>query len=237
MLSVNQIAALVRHQAFDRLFERVVANGRHMARETRLHLVAPADLVPAAIGLGLIRVSELTWRPHRAGHELVLALRDRQRADGLFSSAGPGSAIGTAVALLGLRAWQGLLGECRPLCPKRAPGPARPAQSGLVPQDGSFMGSRTVPAPTPMPTPMPTPVPATMTTGESPGGALSSTPHARPSASPTAIPHAALADMIDRASRALATCGSPAPIVVLTPGQLVLTLPARQPLATPATAA
>lgn len=87
MLNLVQIDRLAEQNAWERLIERVLHNGRGGDLAMRLRLVREEAAAPAALGLALQRTCELTYGPSAIGTGLVAQLLHLQREDGLFASA------------------------------------------------------------------------------------------------------------------------------------------------------
>lgn len=104
MITAHRIERLLDAGFHDRLLTEVLQNGRELPLAARLRLSAPEALVPAAAGLALQRLSELTHRPGRTAREHALALVGMQDASGGF-----GSPAATAAAVAGLLA---VIGQC-----------------------------------------------------------------------------------------------------------------------------
>ena len=117
MLSLHQLRRLLHNRAYRRLLERTLANGRHVDASIRRDLLHPAAMIPGALGLALIRWTELARRSDDVGRDLVAALLIRQHDDGHFTSWLPDPArapelersatapsIGTRIALAALAA-------------------------------------------------------------------------------------------------------------------------------------
>ncbi|QOJ17519.1 MAG: hypothetical protein HRU76_07975 [Phycisphaeraceae bacterium] len=84
MLSIPQIRHLVDARAYERLIDRVLTSGRSGNLSVRLRLGAPQAQPPAALGLALQRVVELTYGPTPLAADLATRIIHLQRADGLF---------------------------------------------------------------------------------------------------------------------------------------------------------
>jgi hypothetical protein len=103
MLTIPHILRLIEAEAYGRLIERVLANGRCDSPDICRRLSRPDVRVPAALGLALQRCVELSYSPTAVAGALVGRLLDQQRGDGLFGSASHESQlIATAVALRSL---------------------------------------------------------------------------------------------------------------------------------------
>lgn len=117
MLNLVQIDRLAEQGAWERLIERVLQNGRGNDLLMRLCLTREEAIAPAAIGLALQRVCELTYGPTGFGFGLVAQLLHLQREDGSFMSADidtnemdgvarRSSPAATAIAIRALLEWK-----------------------------------------------------------------------------------------------------------------------------------
>ncbi len=98
MISLHQIEQLLRAESYDRLIDRVLANGRSVAGTLAARLHEPDARAPAACGLALQRCCELSYGPTAIAGDLASRLLAQQDDDGSFG----GSFAGAAVALRGL---------------------------------------------------------------------------------------------------------------------------------------
>ncbi len=98
MISLHQIEQLLRAESYDRLIERVLANGRSVAGTLAARLHEPDARAPAACGLALQRCCELSYGPTAIAGDLASRLLAQQEGDGSFG----GSFAAAAVALRGL---------------------------------------------------------------------------------------------------------------------------------------
>lgn len=106
MISERQIARLVEFQEYRQLVDRILSNGRCRSRAAQRILNHPEAAAPAALGLALQRISEITYGPTEAACALSRSLIAMQRRDGLFTVAQHPSLdcllASTAAALRGL---------------------------------------------------------------------------------------------------------------------------------------
>jgi hypothetical protein len=109
MINLKQIESLVAGGAFRRLVERVLANGRCVGQACRERLQTPEVVRVAALGLGLQRTVELTYRPAPVGRALCEALLD---AEARHAFDGPHACVPAAIALAALRRWKAQHDEC-----------------------------------------------------------------------------------------------------------------------------
>ncbi len=119
MLTVAQIERLVESREFGRLAARIVENGRCDAAEeaeVRRRIDAGCGLEPAALGLALQRMCELTYAPCPPARTPAARLIGSQRADGLWGD-GRYSVAASAMALRGLLDYERLHDECRMTSP------------------------------------------------------------------------------------------------------------------------
>lgn len=100
MLALPRIAKLSIAGDHDRLLNDILHNGRPVPLAARIRLSAPETLRPAALGLALRRIAELTYRPFDDAAPIATALLEEQRPDGSF-----GSITATAAAVAGLSAF------------------------------------------------------------------------------------------------------------------------------------
>lgn len=95
---------IVRHAArcdYEHLFEDVLRNGPPLPLALRMRLGSGADSAPAALGLALKRIIEVTHRPTEASRELLDRLLDQQNTDGSFGGiAATGVALGALLSVL-----------------------------------------------------------------------------------------------------------------------------------------
>lgn len=101
MISLHQIERLVEQEAYGRLVRRVLANGRCADSAVLTSLREPGVLRPAALGLALQRVCELSYEPSPTAIRLARLLLRMQTEDGRV---GPLAlcAAATAIAMRGL---------------------------------------------------------------------------------------------------------------------------------------
>jgi len=107
MLALPRIAKLSLAGDHDRLLNDILHNGRPVPLAARIRLSASEAVRPAALGLALRRIAELTYRPVDEAAAIVTALLEEQRPDGSF-----GSIAATAAAVAGLSAF---IDQHRPL--------------------------------------------------------------------------------------------------------------------------
>lgn len=126
MISVRQIQRLTDIRAFPRLIERILVNGRCNSTEAHRRLLEPGAVAPAALGLALQRLEELTYGPCPTAETVLGSLLELQSSSGLFMSPGAnptglpvcqtspgqpgkqcpdGALAATAVALRGILDW------------------------------------------------------------------------------------------------------------------------------------
>jgi hypothetical protein len=98
MLSPFRVARLVANEEFDRLLNEVLMNTRPVPLAVRVRLSEQGALAPAALGLALKRLTELTWRPEPPAAELAERLLALQSKDGAL-----GTLAATACAVAGLQ--------------------------------------------------------------------------------------------------------------------------------------
>ncbi len=98
MISLHQIEQMLRAESYDRLIERVLANGRSVAGTLAARLHEPDARAPAACGLALQRCCELSYGPTAIAGDLASRLLAQQNDDGSFG----GSFAAAAIALRGL---------------------------------------------------------------------------------------------------------------------------------------
>jgi hypothetical protein len=98
MLSPFRVARLVAAEEFDRLLNEVLMNTRPVPLAVRVRLSEQGALAPAALGLALKRLTELTWRPEPPAAELAERLLALQSKDGAL-----GTLAVTACAVAGLQ--------------------------------------------------------------------------------------------------------------------------------------
>lgn len=117
MLNLVQIDRLAEQNAWERLIERVLHNGRGGDLVMRLRLVREEAAAPSALGLAVQRTCELTYGPSAVGTGLVAQLLHLQRDDGFFvsavddhsptaSSPRRASPAATAIAVRALNDWR-----------------------------------------------------------------------------------------------------------------------------------
>ncbi|HBS29326.1 MAG TPA: hypothetical protein DEB06_07715 [Phycisphaerales bacterium] len=97
MINMPRLVRLACDGHFDAMLGEVVRNGRPLPLSVRLRLSQPDSLAPAALGLALQRVLELTYRPTDTSVSLLRELLARALPDGSF-----GSVSATAIALAAL---------------------------------------------------------------------------------------------------------------------------------------
>ncbi len=98
MINLNHIDRMIRHEVYERLVQRILANGRSISSIHSMLLVRSDAVEAAACGLALQRCCELTYAPTPLAAELAMRLTQMQRTNGHFSQ----SLAGSAVALKGL---------------------------------------------------------------------------------------------------------------------------------------
>lgn len=84
MLSVKQIHQQVQSRAYRRLTQRILANGRCQSPQILKRLLEPGAVAPAALGLALQRLFELTWGSSSESQIILTRLLACQAASGLF---------------------------------------------------------------------------------------------------------------------------------------------------------
>jgi hypothetical protein len=84
MLDANQIRRLLDSKEFSQLIDRILMNGRCRSSLTRQMLRKKDVAVVSAIGLGLQRIIELTYRPTPMADALAKQVMDFQDQRGLF---------------------------------------------------------------------------------------------------------------------------------------------------------
>ena len=85
MISQNQIVRLLDGKEYRHLVERILSNGRCRSSAARSALTSQTAAEPAALGLGLQRLLELTYRPSPAADRICDRLIHMQQPDGLFT--------------------------------------------------------------------------------------------------------------------------------------------------------
>ena len=85
MLAANQIARLLESKDFAQLVDRILTNGRCRSLLARQMLRQAGVVKVAAIGLGLQRIIELTYRPTPMADSLATMLLELQLESGLFN--------------------------------------------------------------------------------------------------------------------------------------------------------
>jgi hypothetical protein len=105
MLTTDQIVRLVDARAYAPLLQRVFGNGRCPCRAMLLRLSENGRAPAAALGLGLQRMVELTYRPGDEALPVTARLLGMQAASGLFGGEDGGAVGVTAAALRGLLEW------------------------------------------------------------------------------------------------------------------------------------
>ena len=105
MISRRQIERMACAESYRRLAERILANGRCHSRAARERLCGPDAAAPAALGLALQRLAELTYGQEPLGDALARRLRGMQQSDGLFGETAVPSVAGSAAAMKGLMVW------------------------------------------------------------------------------------------------------------------------------------
>ena len=98
MMNLTHIERLMEEESYDRLVDRVLANGRRVGTAVATRLGVPEAVAAAACGLALQRCCELTYAPTPLAERLAMQLLEMQRNDGHFSR----SVAASAVALRGL---------------------------------------------------------------------------------------------------------------------------------------
>lgn len=99
MLSPFRVARLVAAGEYDRLLNELLMNARPLSLAARLRLSEAGTLPPAALGLTLKRLTELSWRPEPPVEHVGTQLAALQQPDGSF-----GGVAATACALAGINA-------------------------------------------------------------------------------------------------------------------------------------
>jgi len=99
MLSIRQIEKLIEAASHRRLVQRILANGRCQEPAIIDRLVEPGAAAPAALGLALQRLLELSWGPTAALAGTVRRLLSCQDSQGMFRT--PIVALVAAVAEAG----------------------------------------------------------------------------------------------------------------------------------------
>ena len=99
MLSIKRIEKLTETGHFGQLIREVAANGRPINPTDRSHLNDPRTLKPAAIGLGIRRITELSFTLSPTTRKLLNLLLQYQQDTGSF-----GSITATEIALQALQA-------------------------------------------------------------------------------------------------------------------------------------
>lgn len=84
MLSVKQIHQQVHSRAHRRLTQRILANGRCQSPRILKRLLEPGAAAPAALGLALQRLFELTWGSSTESRLILSRLLACQAIGGLF---------------------------------------------------------------------------------------------------------------------------------------------------------
>jgi len=84
MLSIRQIDKLMDAAAHRRLAQRILANGRCQEPAIVDRLLEPGAVAPAALGLALQRMLELSWGPTGSFTKAVRRLLVCQDSEGLF---------------------------------------------------------------------------------------------------------------------------------------------------------
>ena len=98
MISLNHIDRMIHYEMYERLVQRILANGRSISSGHSMLLMRSDAVEAAACGLALQRCCELTYAPTPLAAELAMRLTQMQRTNGHFSQ----SLAGSAVALKGL---------------------------------------------------------------------------------------------------------------------------------------
>lgn len=104
MFSLNQIERLMEVGAYQRLIDRILANGRCDVLEARRRLGEGGNARLAALGLALQRCCELTYGPTEIGRQLAGELRLALLTGDNTLSMQPGAGA-LAVAARGLLDW------------------------------------------------------------------------------------------------------------------------------------
>ena len=99
MLSIKRIEKLTESGHFGQLIREVAANGRPLQNTLKTRLNDPKTLKPAAIGLGIRRITELSFTLSPTTRKLLDLLLQYQQPYGSF-----GSITATEIALQALRA-------------------------------------------------------------------------------------------------------------------------------------
>src|SRR5690606_18238521 len=84
MINILQIDRLVEQRAWERLIERILQNGRGGSLHVRLRLARREAAAPAALGLAIQRLCELTFGPTPIARGLVAQLLHLQDRSGGF---------------------------------------------------------------------------------------------------------------------------------------------------------
>lgn len=113
MISQHQIVRLIESRevaAATQLIERILANGRCRSALARRMLARPGAVEPAALGLAIQRICEMTYRPAPNSALLVSRLLELQSPNGTFGSASLGDndafLAASAVAIRALVAYR-----------------------------------------------------------------------------------------------------------------------------------
>ncbi len=124
MINITQIDRLVEQRAWERLIERILQNGRGGNLQVRLRLARRDAAAPAALGLAIQRLCELTFGPTPIARGLVAQLLHLQDGNGGFVESGsdgqPESAdccrrvspAATAIAVRALIQWSDFAQMC-----------------------------------------------------------------------------------------------------------------------------
>jgi hypothetical protein len=105
MISRVQIQRMIEIGAWDRLVQRILANGRCRSAAARRRLSEPGSAMVAGIGLALQRLCELTYGPSEIAGGVARRLLRLQRPDGLFEGGPSLSIAASAIAIRGLLDW------------------------------------------------------------------------------------------------------------------------------------
>lgn len=84
MISHVQIDRMIELKEYRRLVERILDNGRSRSNMAKRVLSRPEAAGPAALGLSLQRLAELTYAPTATADRIARRLVVMQRRDGLF---------------------------------------------------------------------------------------------------------------------------------------------------------
>lgn len=106
MLSQQRIARWVQSRSYGTLVGAILSNGRNSCQTIRGLLTHPDAVAPAALGLALQRLDELSYGPNPLAEQIVRLLLAMQADSGQFGGSNPAaSRAATAVACRGLLGW------------------------------------------------------------------------------------------------------------------------------------